>query len=129
MKSTSKKYRKEIQAQRANQLSKDNPSFQAMTGEPASDEETLYPPNPDTDAHNDEITTMFELVQRNQELKTRVQFLRDGTRKLEERVYVLEIRVTHREERIEELEDAIEQTLAHRGPDWASILRYALKGK
>lgn len=30
------------------------------------------------------------------------------------------------EERVQKLEDAIEDTLAHRGPDWASILRYAL---
>lgn len=53
-------------------LSKDNPSFQAMKGEPISDEKALYPDNPDIDAHNDKIATMLELVQRNQELKERV---------------------------------------------------------
>jgi len=29
----------------------------------------------------------------------------------------------------ERLREAIEDTLAHRGPDWASILRYALIGE
>ena len=38
-------------------------------------EEALYPPEPDTDAHNLKVTTMLELVQRNQELKERVREL------------------------------------------------------
>ena len=41
-------------------------------GEPISDEKALYPDNSATDAHNDNIAVMLELVQRNQELKERV---------------------------------------------------------
>ena len=41
-------------------------------GEPASDIEALWPTEPDTDAHNDKIDIMLELVQRNLELRERV---------------------------------------------------------
>jgi len=47
-------------------------------GEPASDIEALYPPDADIDAHNAKVSTMLELLQRNQELKERVQELEDG---------------------------------------------------
>jgi len=41
-------------------------------GAPASDIEALWPTEPDTDAHNEHINIMLELVQRNQELKEQV---------------------------------------------------------
>ena len=44
-------------------------------GEPTSDIEALWPTEPDTDAHNDKIDIMLELVQRNLELRERVREL------------------------------------------------------
>lgn len=37
--------------------------------------EALYPPESDTDTHNLKVTTMLELIARNQELKERVREL------------------------------------------------------
>lgn len=45
------------------------------TSEAEENAEALWPTNQDIDAHNLKVTTMLELVQRNQRLKERVQEL------------------------------------------------------